>query len=542
MSRGRGRSPGWAAFDLRQRQKQGLEPEFDNDPYPPMPNTINYVAPSKDLVMRNGQSARSFSSVLQPSIDFPTLGDNSDYKRKIEAGNSSKKVGNKVVEENNIPALVKLKEIHGWADDTLIKDILAAVNNDIHQASTSLKAMVCSASSVDNKERNLAQLSSTFEDYVPEQNNMQADEDVSIERTTDLAELSSVLEDYLDDEKTEQTDEDVSTRKKLFHGTAHAKLVLGLMSVPVEPEWVEDDVYLNHRKDAIRMIRLASQHSRAGTNAFLRGDHYSAQQLSVKAQEEWMGAEKLNAKAAKEILSIRNSKNDVWKLDLHGLHASEAVHALEEHLRKIESQLLVNRSVSPNRVKPKSGIVRSPSLESLSCMDMDEVDKQQALSRQRQTVLQVITGERLICFVSPTGTGNHSRGQAALPAVVRSFLIENGYRFDEARPGVIAVRPKFRHREGFTESGAPDNIISFVSKQRDVQYELQRFLDVEGDSLNAIPWAFCLACFANCRHSVSNTCLEENTFCFTMYLKSVNEAVVLKVLKSPYLYIVDDFP
>lgn len=76
------------------------------------------------------------------------------------------------------------------------------------------------------------------------------------------------------------------------------------------------------------MNRLASQHSRAATNAFLRGDHFSAKQHSLKAQEGWLAAERMNSKAAKEILRVRNNNNDPWKLDLHGPHASEAVQAL----------------------------------------------------------------------------------------------------------------------------------------------------------------------------------------------------------------------
>jgi hypothetical protein len=37
---------------------------------------------------------------------------------------------------------------------------------------------------------------------------------------------------------------------------ANMKLILGhLKSIPVEPEWEEDDVYLSHRKNALRMMR-----------------------------------------------------------------------------------------------------------------------------------------------------------------------------------------------------------------------------------------------------------------------------------------------
>lgn len=112
----------------------------------------------------------------------------------------------------------------------------------------------------------------------------------------------------------------------------------------------------------------------------------------MEAKEEWVKAERLNSKAANEILDIRNSNNDLWKLDLHGLHAAEAVQALQEHLWKIETQMPFNRSVSPNRAKTKAGILRSPSLESFGCVDNEELDKQRTLSRQRPTSLQVITG------------------------------------------------------------------------------------------------------------------------------------------------------
>lgn len=49
-------------------------------------------------------------------------------------------------------------------------------------------------------------------------------------------------------------------------------------------------------------------------------------------------AQSLNAKAACEILRIRNENNGIWRLDLHGLHASEAVKAVKERLFMIETQ------------------------------------------------------------------------------------------------------------------------------------------------------------------------------------------------------------
>lgn len=139
--------------------------------------------------------------------------------------------------------------------------------------------------------------------------------------------------------------------------------------------------------------RSASRQSRAASAAFQRGDHVSAKQFSQKANQEWFEAERLNSKAASEILNIRNSNNDFWKLDLHGLHAVEAVQALQDHLRKIETtQMPFNRSVSPSRTKTEAGILRSPSLESFSCVENKELDKPRILSRQRPTSVEVITG------------------------------------------------------------------------------------------------------------------------------------------------------
>ncbi|KAJ4966767.1 hypothetical protein NE237_018616 [Protea cynaroides] len=439
MSWKRGRSSGWAAFDPNQRQKQGLKPDSDVDPYPPMANMTTTAESSRNSILGYVPPMKPFSSVLQPEMDFPILIDDSDSKRQLLDGISSMMLGNKIVKKNNtVVALEKLKELHGWADDSLIEDILAAVNNNFDQASTLLKAMVTSSSCEDNKTVDLAELGSVFEDCLHPKKREEVEEDFPSGKMEDLTELKVVLQGCLDNTKPEQTDEGVIFENKFTNDTTEVKLISRtLLSVPAEPEWEEDDVYLNHRKDAIRVMRSASQHSRAASNAFLRGDHFSAQQLSHKSREEWRFAEQLNAKAAEEILTIRNSKNNIWKLDLHGLHAYEAVHAMHNRLLKIETQMPFNRTISPKKVEPELGITCPPSLDSPSCKgtEMKADIQNYAIFSQKQTILEIITG-----------TGNHSRGEAALPSVIRGSLIENGYHFDEPRPGVIAVRPKFRNR------------------------------------------------------------------------------------------------
>ncbi|WCJ30579.1 smr (Small MutS Related) domain-containing protein [Euphorbia peplus] len=242
----------------------------------------------------------------------------------------------------------------------------------------------------------------------------------------DIAALSSTLEDALKSTAPQGSQA----------ATASMKLILGhLKSLPIEPEWEEnDDVYLTHRRNALKMMRLASRHSRAATNAFIRGDHCIAQHKSLKARKEWLDAEQLNSKAAKEILSLRNSEDNPCKLDLHGLHAAEAVQALQEHLQKIETQLPMIRQLASSSVKTKDGIVSSLNVP-LDSMTVENTNIHSTRFRQRPSPLQVVTG-----------VGNHSRGQASLPAAIRSFLIEKRYKFDETRPGVVTVYPKFHPR------------------------------------------------------------------------------------------------
>lgn len=108
----------------------------------------------------------------------------------------------------------------------------------------------------------------------------------------------------------------------------------------------------------------------------------------MKAQENVLTAQELNAKAAKEIFRIRNSENDIWRLDLHGLHASEAIEALQEYLCRIESQGFLKSS---NGVKDMDGIVNL-TYGSVSGMDKKNFDKQQAPVRLRSSTLEVITG------------------------------------------------------------------------------------------------------------------------------------------------------
>ncbi|KAF0893202.1 hypothetical protein E2562_023224 [Oryza meyeriana var. granulata] len=154
--------------------------------------------------------------------------------------------------------------------------------------------------------------------------------------------------------------------------------------VPTEPELEElCDDYLNHQKDALKMMRAATKHSQAASNAFLRGDHASAKELSLRAQEERSAAEKLNKKAAEEIFRLRNSNNSIWKVDMHGLHASEAVEVLERHLRRIELQPPGNNAASTDEL--------AKSEPSMAGSSIEPGPGKVVLVRPRQAILEVIT-------------------------------------------------------------------------------------------------------------------------------------------------------
>lgn len=136
----------------------------------------------------------------------------------------------------------------------------------------------------------------------------------------------------------------------------------------------------------LSLNRSATRHSKAATNSFLSGDHTSAQQFSLKAGEEWRAAQSLNAKAACEILSIRNENNGMWRLDLHGLHASEAVQAVKERLYMIETQVLsegLRSSELPNNLRTKAEASRASYLDKLD---------ERASSRLKPIWLEIITG------------------------------------------------------------------------------------------------------------------------------------------------------
>lgn len=427
-------NPGWAAFGLKHKRKQeGLSPEIDIEPYPMLSGVV-----SSESFLKKDQLLleRPFSSVLETSVNFPSIGTSSkDLGKHVPVTDNylgttqSNKVAFREDENgrNIVELCKKLNKLHPWADESLIKDVMIGVSNDVDKASTILEAMVSS----ENKDMKNKLVASNHKNN----NASLASEAVSFGGTTDHPGPTWFNEVCLNETSKAMMDNQTSFEKMLPCDGRNSNFKLDATKFSLlEPEWEEDDVYLIHRKDAVKMMRSAYRHSKAANDAYLRGDHLSAQHFSMKAREEWNAAEQLNAKAAKEILRIRNCENDQWTLDLHGLHAVEAVRALQEHLHEVESLKSSNCLATPDAVHKDSATLLSVSLESLTRNGLEKLRKQPLL-KQRQKLLQVITGK-----------GNNSKGAAALPPAIRNFLKQNGYHFDDARPGVITVVPKFRQQ------------------------------------------------------------------------------------------------
>ncbi|KEH25762.1 Smr (small MutS-related) domain protein [Medicago truncatula] len=137
------------------------------------------------------------------------------------------------------------------------------------------------------------------------------------------------------------------------------------------------------------MKSLASQHDKAAKEAYHKNDHQLAMQYARIAKDEHRIAGELHRQAAAKIFEITNRKNNIWRIDLHGLHGEEATYFLQERLNEIKTE-----------AKP----------------------------------LEVITG-----------VGKHSNGKPVLPIKVPNFLSDNKYQFKEIRPGVLKVWPIYNH-------------------------------------------------------------------------------------------------
>ncbi|KAM3387181.1 hypothetical protein ACQJBY_010188 [Aegilops geniculata] len=336
---------GWAAFDRRLRGTADGGDDVDVNSFPALSGSRGSSSASSSAIGNNNMpKAKPFASVIRPPAEFAVVGNENgnrhltDHMVRTNSGVNSAS-GNKIK---------LLKDAHSWADSNLIEDILAGVDNDVGQASVLLKSMVAP-------------------DFLPREGRTTGQPPFEMNKAHGSVSGNTIAE------------------SKHSNESQLLPPQMNLISIPQEPELEEfDDDYLNHRKDALKMMRAATKHSQTASNAFFRGDHAAAKELSLRAQEERLAAEKLNNKAAEEIFHLRNSNNNIWKIDMHGLHASEAVTALERHLHMLEFQPPGNNPTSTDELDKSEPTIAVP----------NEVaaEKVVVFLRPRQSVLEVITG------------------------------------------------------------------------------------------------------------------------------------------------------
>ncbi|XP_073385932.1 polyadenylate-binding protein-interacting protein 7 isoform X2 [Physcomitrium patens] len=203
-------------------------------------------------------------------------------------------------------------------------------------------------------------------------------------------------------------------------------------------ECEENDVYLKFRREALRLSRARGKYARNAHNAYMAGDHADAKLFSREAHENWKTAELGHAQAAEEILYSRNAGGtaSIWSIDLHGLHATEAVMALQERLTHLEKELAKDRAFIY-----RSQRVPGPPLEVKGQgSGVKELNSKEEHSSPLAASRAVVKNELSVI----TGVGRHSKGGPSLPLAVRNFLLSHGYKFTEPGVGVVSVSPK-RH-------------------------------------------------------------------------------------------------
>lgn len=263
MSHTKGQSSGWAAFDFKQKQKQGLEPEVVQDPFPVIASKLNSLRSGEKLLKNNHALVKSFSSVLHPSNNFPALKENENDETMFISGDSDCNYPNSVPLKDDSLAIKMLREQHCWAEYGLIEDILAAVSNDVSKASTLLETMassvnfeehiMASAVNFEDKNESIVPRSATLADIPHDKTN----KGLSSENPMDRAPCSSPLIGHHKDYEKDRVGGNASLVQG-FSGLGNLRFSAGLLnSVPVEPEWEEDDVYLSHRMNALRVMRYA---------------------------------------------------------------------------------------------------------------------------------------------------------------------------------------------------------------------------------------------------------------------------------------------
>lgn len=235
---------GWTAFDLKQKNKNNIESEVDKDPFPPIGSSGSMRHGDK-LGKKKHVPLKPFSSMLLPNENFPSLSEGGNGRKAVFGYDSDgKSCGTTAQEDVNLD-FKKLKDQHPWAENSLIDDILAAVNNSVDKAVALLETMAA-----DNFEECKV---SSFPH--PRSTISKTGESQTLEMVKDDIFFNSSIVGRIQDNDKDLENRNSSSGQK-FSDVSDLKYKMNLLnSIPVEPEWEEDDIYLSHRKDALKTMR-----------------------------------------------------------------------------------------------------------------------------------------------------------------------------------------------------------------------------------------------------------------------------------------------
>ncbi|GIM11344.1 hypothetical protein Vretimale_14865 [Volvox reticuliferus] len=235
------------------------------------------------------------------------------------------------------------------------------------------------------------------------------------------------------------------------------------------------DAYFRHRQSAIKMTHAWRKLMNKASAAFTAGDRALGRRLVSEAQDLRQQAAKAHREAAKRIVAEMNEGRQLseWELDLHGLHAAEAVETLAQRIKSLEggstrpvataagapagpataaATAATGLSSSGSSTKGQMQQQRTPigsgggggggSTAAAAAVAVSAEPTAPADVAAAAATAKLLASGRVLRVI--VGKGLHSSGgEASLPRVVKNFLLDRGYRFTP-RAGVIEVQLRRR--------------------------------------------------------------------------------------------------
>ncbi|DBB05665.1 hypothetical protein WJX77_001842 [Trebouxia sp. C0004] len=214
--------------------------------------------------------------------------------------------------DSELAAITSLLSIHPWAEPELARAVLAAVNHNIAAADLLLREM----------EQHQAPSGSDSDEESA--NHIISPETSATEPAGEQQALSSSGQRQTPPPTTPKAPAPPATRASSKKRNQQS----------VDEGSADEDLYYKHRKEALKLSKAWRKKLHQAANAFA-GSHYSGgEALANEAHQVRLKALAAHAEAAQKIEHDNNAGRGLSQseLDLHGLHATEAVEALDRRL------------------------------------------------------------------------------------------------------------------------------------------------------------------------------------------------------------------